>query len=122
MPSTLNLFSCTMTNGLLNDTQSISPFSSSFWKIGRFLMQTDIFNWSAGMCYTTISLSSFTYWSLHWNLLLLLLNKHLEVDIYLNSHLLVICFSFGPGAFHFIHSCSSQLSLPVDLLNLVSTI
>ena len=50
IPSTLYLHSCTVITGFDTDTQSISPFASSFMNTGRFFTHTQIFNSSAGIC------------------------------------------------------------------------
>ena len=61
MPSTLYFASWQMIFGFEHDTTSISPFSNSCWKIGRFLTQTLIFRVSPARCYCMKG--TFSFWA-----------------------------------------------------------
>ena len=130
IPSTLYLHSCTVILGLELETTSISPFASSCVKMGRFLMQTQILSWSAGICYihirSLISESStvrkwITYRLHERNVFLLLLDKSLKIDINFDSHRLIVGSSLTPLLLRFLHTLSSFLSVHLNLLNLAKT-
>ena len=134
MPSTLYLQSWMMTLGFDTETTSISPPASSWWKIGRFLMQTLIFNWSAEMCCskqkvklgnevnnecdTSLSLEE-TYRLHHRDILLLLLNHGLEVDIYLDAEGLVVCFPLTPFLLYVVHTTAPLLTVNLEFFNFI---
>lgn len=104
--------------GLEAETQSMSPPASSWLKMGRFLTQTQIFSWSAGMCYFSYYLFN-SYWSHRLDLVHLVLDHDLEVNVYLDSlrlvHLLPLCLLL-PQVVHLLPSLLPVLLQSLDFI------
>ena len=88
--------------------------------MGLFLTQTQIFNWSAGICYEIFN-STKSYWSHRLDLVHHVLNHDLEIDIYLDTLSLIHQFSLCLLLLQVIHLLASFFSVLLETFDFIKT-